>query len=235
MRSDSEMKGISQRLRPFSHPPLHFPPVLRPAVWIMIDLFQMARRKHPLIFQCFIKKYLFRVVSLGHGRDLSSQFPNGAWLKKGWFSLPHNKINDLQYYFRNESISSVTKWILIGYNETWVWLELFQEACCTRHCQRVAIQLVISQLGQDKPHTVNIPDDESTCSAQLFASFLMLHTISRPTYGSIACLCGNGSRCHGNHLDPLLVKALEARRRHSCNARVKVKWYNIQIKWRPEC
>lgn len=156
------------------------PPVLQPAVWIMIDLFQMARRKHPLIFQCFIKKYLFTVVSLGHGRDLSSQFPNGAWLKKGRFSPPHNKINDLQYYFRNESISSVTKWILIGYNETWVWLELFQEACCTRHCQRVAIQLVISQLGQDKPHTVNIPDDESTCSAQLFAWFLMLHTISQP-------------------------------------------------------
>lgn len=180
MRSDSKMKGIRQRLRPFSHPPLHFSPLLSASCvdhdWFASDGAQEA----PMIFQCFIKKYLFTVVSLGHGRDFSHQFPNGARSKRGWFSLPHYKINDLQYYFRNKSISSATKWILIRYNETWVWLELFQQACCTRHCKRVAIQLVISQLGQDKPHIVNIVDGEETyfqypphyCSAQLFDSFL---------------------------------------------------------------
>lgn len=145
---------------------------------IMIDLLQMARRKHPLIFQCFIKKYLFTVVSLGHGRDLSRQFPNGARSKRGWFSLAYYKINGLQYYFRNKSISSVTKWILISYNETWVWLELFQQVCCTRHCQRVAIQLVISQLGQDKPHTLMVRTHISSILLTIIQLNYLIHFLN---------------------------------------------------------
>lgn len=165
-----------------SRPPT---PVLLPAVWIMIDLLQMGRRKQPLIFQCFIKKYLFTVVSLGHGRDLSRQFPNGAWSKKGWFSLPHNKMNDLQYYFRNESINSVTKWILIKYNETWVWLELSRRPHNTFNVSPYnllfhswdKINLIQWTSLMVNPHISSIL---LTNVRLLFDSFLMLHTISLP-------------------------------------------------------
>lgn len=142
---------------PFSHPPLHSsPPRLAANCGSWLICFRWRAGSTHWFSSVLSKKYLFTVVSLGHGRDLSRQFPNGARSKRGWFSLPYYKINGLQYYFRNKSISSVTKWILISYNETWVWLELFQQVCCTRHRQRVAIQLVISQLGQDKPHTLMV-------------------------------------------------------------------------------
>lgn len=54
MRSDSKMRGIRQRL----HPPLTATPsscATLPAAQMMIDLLEMDHRKHPLIFQRFIK------------------------------------------------------------------------------------------------------------------------------------------------------------------------------------
>lgn len=49
------------------------------------------------------------------------------------------------------------------------------------------MQVIVSQLGQDEPHTVNIADGQPIysqnhpykCSAVLFDSFLMRHTVSR--------------------------------------------------------
>lgn len=174
---------------PLLTPPLYSSPVSLPAVRIMIDLLQMARRKHPLIFQCFIKNTYLQLYHWGTDANYTASFQM-AHGRKGMILPTHDKINYLQYYFRSESISSVTKWILIRYNEAWVWLEVFQGLCWTPHCQHVLIQLIISQLGQDEPHTVNNVDDESTyifqnpaywCSAVFFLnSFFTCHTISWP-------------------------------------------------------
>lgn len=43
--------------------------------WFASDGSQEA----PIDFPVFYQKYLFTVVSLGHGRKLYCQFPNGAW------------------------------------------------------------------------------------------------------------------------------------------------------------
>lgn len=54
MRSDSRMRGIIQRLHP-SPTAMPFCCTALPAAPMMIDLHEMDHRKHPLIFQCFIK------------------------------------------------------------------------------------------------------------------------------------------------------------------------------------
>lgn len=46
--------------------------------WFASDGLQEA----PIDFPVFYQKYLFTVVSLGHGRDLYCQFPNGTWWKR---------------------------------------------------------------------------------------------------------------------------------------------------------
>lgn len=46
--------------------------------WFASDGSQEA----PIDFPVFYQKYLFTVVSLGHGCDLYCQFPNGTWWKR---------------------------------------------------------------------------------------------------------------------------------------------------------
>lgn len=208
MRSDSEMKGIRQRLRPLLTPAT---PFLLPCRCQLCGSWLICFR-----WRAGSTHWFSSVLSKKKKKKILIYSYTGAWMrlippvsKSGMVGkgvilpTPINKINDPQYHFRNKSISSATKWILIRYNETWVWLELFQEACCTRHCQRVAARLVISQLGQDKPHTVNIPDGEHPhVSSILLANvrlyyliqFLMISRTDR--WIDSVLVLKNGSRCH---------------------------------------
>lgn len=192
---------------PFSRPPLHFS--FRVAAscvdrdWFASDGAREAPIDFPVFYQKKKKKILIYSYTGAWMRLIPPVSKSGMVGKGVILPTPINKINDPQYHFRNKSISSATKWILIRYNETWVWLELFQEACCTRHCQRVAARLVISQLGQDKPHTVNIPDGEHPhVSSILLANvrlyyliqFLMISRTDR--WIDSVLVLKNGSRCH---------------------------------------
>lgn len=78
-------------------------PVSLPAVWIMIDLLQMASRKHPLISQCFIKYTYLQLYYWAMDVTYTAIFQMGHGRRKGWFSLFHNKINDLLYIFSETS------------------------------------------------------------------------------------------------------------------------------------
>lgn len=69
---------------PFSHPPLHSsPPPSCCQLRIVIDLLQMARRKHPLIFQCFIKKILIYSCITGAWTRLIPPVSKWGTLQKG--------------------------------------------------------------------------------------------------------------------------------------------------------
>lgn len=82
MRSDSRMRGIIQRLHP-SPTAMPFCCTALPAAQMMIDLREMDHRKHPLIFQCFIKNIYLQLYP--KGADPTHHIPpflNGAWYKR---------------------------------------------------------------------------------------------------------------------------------------------------------
>ena len=131
MRSDSKMRGIRQRLHPFSHchaVPPHHTVSGADDDWFARDGSQEA----PIDFQALYQKYLFTVVYIGrtqiHPHNPLFFFKccvcvcvwGGYQRDNSPCSMTRQTTCNI--ISKNESIGSVTKRILIGYNEAWVWL-----------------------------------------------------------------------------------------------------------------
>lgn len=129
MRSDSKMRGIRQRLHPFSHcraVPPHRTVSGADDDWFAGDGSQEA----PIDFPALYQKYLFTVVYIGrtqiHPHNPLFFFQmlvgGGRWYPRDNSPCSMTRQTTCNIISKNESIGSATKRILIGYNEAWVWL-----------------------------------------------------------------------------------------------------------------